>query len=217
MKKTIFLLICLFTSSVNAVSLVPTFIGSADTVAAGSYKLSTGNSAIPNDAPVSDASIEAFLGLSAGSLDGLQPGDAIEGSALKGSVAVSIGDIFSFDWVWSTVEDISTADQFNDFAFHYINFNGAILADALLNNGGKSGSVTWAAPSAGNLFYGVGVMDVSDGDIDSFITVSNIQLVAAPPVGIPEPASLALLGLGLVGIGISRSRKKRRICYIFSV
>ena len=76
--------------SINANATIVS-IGNFTDNTGGSYTLSSGTGS------VSDASVETFLGLSSGVLDGLSTGNATEGSALKDSFSILAGDTFSFD------------------------------------------------------------------------------------------------------------------------
>jgi hypothetical protein len=152
---------------------------------------------------LSDADIEATLGLATGTLDGIQARDATEGSAIYDSLYVEAGDTFSFDWEWTS--DEAANDAFlNDFAFYSLSLGDVgVLADTSVLDG-TTGTFTWTANGSGYLTYGVGVMDVFDGVTDSRLTVSNISHVSA----VPEPATLTLFGIGLAGLAGARLRRR---------
>ncbi len=184
------------------------------------------------DVAVSDASIESFIGLSPGALDAVSTGDATEGSAIKDSFNITSGEIFSFDFIWDS-DEVSGA-SFNDFAFYSLSLDGiGVLADTFARDN-DSGSFVWTAPTSGLLTYGIGVMDLNDEVVSSFLTVSNISNGNANVVGIgdftdngdgsyflstgvdetetptiPVPAAVWLFGSGLVGlIGLIGATKK---------
>lgn len=148
--------------------------------------------------PVAD--LEAFLGLSPGSL-----GNGFEGSAIRQSFSANTRDILSFDWNFLTNNNIP------DFAFVVIN-GLDILADAgsstlipsstvfPLETGFRTFSFT--IPSAGPYTLGIGVVDLNDPLFDSGLLVDNVRLQP-----IPEPGTLFLLGSGLIGLGYFRLRK----------
>jgi len=58
-----------------------------------------------------------------------------------------------------------------------------------------------------------GVFDDADpgtafASIDSFISITGVENLTAPPAPIPEPSTVALLGFGLVGLGIMAHRRR---------
>jgi hypothetical protein len=63
------------------------------------------------------ATIESFMGVAAGSLNGLGNGTTFDGSALKQTINVSAGQTLKFDWNFLTNEQTSSTNPFNDFAF----------------------------------------------------------------------------------------------------
>ncbi len=194
MKNIILFTSLLFTGTTNAALLS---IGNFTDNGGGSYTLST-NSNIP------DTTIENFVGLPAGQLDLLSTGNATVGSAITDSFNITAGQTFSFDWSW-TSDEIQGA-TFNDFSFYSLSLNGSgVLADTFTPDGTTS-SFSWLASSSGLLQYGIGVMDVNDQIVDSFLTVNNISL-SSNNNNVPEPTSIALLGLGLAGLSFSRKKK----------
>lgn len=87
-----------------------------------------------------------------------------------------------------------------------------ILNDIFASNGLRNGFsvLGW---SDENLFDTllIGAAPVNDG-YNAFgqfqaIALDNVKVDFSAPISVPEPASIALLGLGLAGIGFSRKRK----------
>ncbi|MBI5430614.1 MAG: NF038132 family protein [Nitrosomonadales bacterium] len=74
---------------------------------------------------------------------------------------------------------------------------------------GHSGWVSSAfnIASSGNYILEFGVVDYIDGIYDSGLAFDGITIGGKPIEDIPEPASLALLGIGLAGLGAMRRRK----------
>ena len=129
----------------------------------------------------------------AGSLDVLSTGNATTGSAFGNSIHVNAGQIFSFDWVWDSNE--SNSSSYNDFAFVTLDLDGISLIADTSTADNSGGTFSWLATSTGTLNYGVGILDVRDSIVDSFLTVSNVQAV-------PEPSTLAIFALSIMGLSL---------------
>jgi hypothetical protein len=132
---------------------------------------------------VSDASLESFLGLSAGALDGMGNGNATEGSAIKlQTITVAADTTLTFDWNFLTNES-TPSSTYNDFAF--VSINGLKeLADTNSTFVLPSGSVkqtgykqfSYTFTTAGTYTIGLGVVDVGDSTVDSSLLVDNVSL-----------------------------------------
>lgn len=135
---------------------------------------------------VSEAELEANLGLKSGALDSLNNGNVTEGSALQlKPITVKAGDVLSFDWNFLTNEGLPSF--YNDFGFVTISSTSSELADTnsnfffsntiFLSETGYE-TFTYQFTQAGTFTIGLGVVDVEDTDVDSGLLVDNLKIVS---------------------------------------
>ena len=111
------------------------------------------------------------------------------------SVSGDVFDLLGFD-----IEDPSADSLFPFGSFGFFNVtasNGEVL-DFISSDFGTH--------SFGNVFLGISWFSLQCASSDCQFTVDNI--VYTPSVGVPEPGTLALLGIGLFGMGLARRRRK---------
>jgi len=120
-------------------------------------------------------------------------------SLVSSFIHMEKGNTFQFNWAFLT----DNHTDINDFGLFMLNVDHTILAD--VESVGDHGDTGWQTFSwtADDEFFGiVSWLALSPGATpgDTSLLVDNAQVL-------PEPGSIALLGLGLLGMAMSRRRK----------
>ena len=173
---------------------------------------------VSNGAAVS--TIESTLGISAGTLNALNTnpngGTLTNGAALYQSFSGNAGDTVSFAWDYVATDYI----PFNDPAFALlVGPSSSVTVLASINGlglpvgtSGHSGWQSYTGTLGSSGTYSLAFVTTNDKDqiLNSHLFIDNVAGSCDPacPNSVPEPGTLAIVGLGLAMLAVRRKDRQ---------
>lgn len=195
-------------------------LGNAGVATSGAYSVGTVSAQSGNYAAqmstngISAATLASQMGISESALEASNGGtNATNGSMIYQSTSANAGDSFTFKWNFVEQDYV----PYDDWAFYGISLNGGPASvtkfASLATVGAGTGStingwetLTVNITQSGNYTFYFGIVNALDTSLNSDLWIDGITGTGSLDNSVPEPGTLALLGLGLLGAAASRRK-----------
>ncbi len=163
------------------------------------------------------AALASTMGVSEATLEASNGGiNATNGALIYQTTTAQAGDSFTFRWNFVEQDYV----PFDDWAFYGVSLDGgpaSITKFASLATVGPSGGstingwtdLTYNITQSGNYTFYFGIVNALDTALDSDLWIDNVSGTGTLKSDVPEPGSLALVGLGLAGLFTASRRKAK--------